>query len=102
VAASPGRTTKSPPTAGVRRRSGEGYEPVYKPWSSTTAAPPPPLDRPVWVSLDRLYGPPDSPDPIADPVPGGLLVATGIVPGLLKRWAGRSTAGGSVVDPVWG
>jgi hypothetical protein len=61
-------------------------KPMYKPWSSTTAVPPPPLDRPVWVHLDRLYGPPDSPDPIADPVPGGLLVATGRVPGLLKRW----------------
>jgi hypothetical protein len=52
----------------------------------TRGAPPPPLDRPVWVHLDLLYGPPDSPDPIADPVPGGLLVATGRVPGLLKRW----------------
>jgi hypothetical protein len=60
---------------------------VYKPWSSSTSAPPPPLDRPVWVHLDRLYGPPESPgDAIADPVPGGLLVATGRVPGLLKRW----------------
>jgi hypothetical protein len=38
------------------------------------------------VLLDRLYGPPYSPDPIADPVPGGLLVATGRLPGLLKRW----------------
>jgi hypothetical protein len=59
---------------------------MYKPWSSTTAVPPPPLDRPVWVHLDQLYGPPDSPGPIADPPPGGLLVATGRVPGLLKRW----------------
>jgi hypothetical protein len=84
MAASPGRATEIPPTAGVRRRKGK--ERVYKPWSSTTAVPPPPLDRPVWVHLDRLYGPPDSPDPIAEPVPGGLLVATGRVPGLLKRW----------------
>jgi hypothetical protein len=59
---------------------------AYKPWSASHAAPPPPLDRPVWVHLDLLYGPPESPDPIADPVPGGLLVATGRVPGLLKRW----------------
>ena len=59
---------------------------MYKPWSSSVSTPPPPLDRPVWVHLDRLYGPPDSPGPIADPVPGGLLVATGRVPGLLKRW----------------
>ena len=40
----------------------------------------------MWVHLDRLYGPPDSPAPLADPPPGGLLVATGRVPGLLKRW----------------
>jgi hypothetical protein len=59
---------------------------MYERWSSTTAVLPPPLDRPVWVHLDVLYGPPESPDPIADPAPGGLLVATGRVPGLLKRW----------------
>ena len=46
---------------------------MYKPWSSTVSAPLPPLDRPVWVHLDRLYGPPDSPGPVADPVPGGYL-----------------------------
>ena len=76
MAASPGR----------RVVSVEG-EAVYKPWSSTVSAPPPPLDRPVWVHLDRLYGPPDSPGAVADPAPGGYLVATGRVPGLLKRWA---------------
>jgi hypothetical protein len=61
---------------------------MYKPWSSTTAVPPPPLDRPVWVDPDRLYGEPD--EGIAgvdDPPPGGYLKATGRVPGLLKRWA---------------
>jgi hypothetical protein len=83
MAASPGRAGDPAVSAGFI--AGRGKEPVYKPWSSTTAVPPP-LDRPVWVHLDRLYGPPDSPDPIADPVPGGLLVATGRVPGLLKRW----------------
>jgi hypothetical protein len=60
---------------------------------STTAAPEPPLDRPVWVDLEAFWGPPD--DGIAgpdDPVPGGLPVATDRVPGLLKRWV-RSTDG---------
>jgi hypothetical protein len=61
---------------------------MYKPWSSTTAAPPPPLDRPVWVDLDRLYGEPDDGTAgVDDPPPGGYLKATGRVPGLLKRWA---------------
>jgi hypothetical protein len=46
----------------------------------------------VWIDLEAWWGPPDSPDPIADPVPGGLMVATGRVPGLLKRWT-RSTDG---------
>jgi hypothetical protein len=65
----------------------------YKPWSSTTAAPPPPLDRPVWVDLDAYWGPPGDGLPgDPDPVPGGVMVATGRVPGLLKRWA-RSTDG---------
>src|SRR5688572_5430676 len=36
--------------------------------------------------VDLDLRPPYSPDPIADPVPGGLLVATGRLPGLLKRW----------------
>jgi hypothetical protein len=62
-------------------------EVVYEPWSSSVSAPPPPLDRPVWVHLDRFYGRPDSPGAIDDPVPGGLLVADARVPGLLKRWA---------------
>jgi hypothetical protein len=60
---------------------------LYQRWSSTTKTPPPPLDRPVWVDLDTFYGEPD--EPIAgfdDPPPGGLLKATGRVPGLLKRW----------------
>jgi hypothetical protein len=35
----------------------------------------------VWVDLGAFWGP-----------PGGLLVATGRVPGLLKRWA-RATDG---------
>ncbi|MHA6629155.1 hypothetical protein ACU61A_27285 [Pseudonocardia sichuanensis] len=66
---------------------------MYQPWSSTTAVPPPPLDKPVWVDLNRLYGEPD--EGVAgfdDPPPGGYLNATGRVPGLLKRWA-RSTDG---------
>jgi hypothetical protein len=46
----------------------------------------------VWVHLDVLYGLPESADPIADPAPGGLLVATGRVPGLLKRWTRVSAA----------
>jgi hypothetical protein len=60
---------------------------MYQPWSSTTSTPPRPLDRPVWVDLDQLYGPPD--DAVAgadDPPPGGLPKATGRVPGLLKWW----------------
>ncbi|MGH8966476.1 MAG: hypothetical protein ACRDXB_14285 [Actinomycetes bacterium] len=65
---------------------GEKGKTMYKPWSSTYRVPPPQLDREVWVHLDRFYGPADSPGPIADPVPGGYLVATGRVPGLLKRW----------------
>lgn len=66
---------------------------MYQPWSSTTAAPVPPLDRPVWVDLDAFWGPAGDGIPgVAEPVPGGLLVATGRVPGLLKRWA-RSTDG---------
>lgn len=65
----------------------------YKPWSSTTAAPPPALDQPVWVDLDALWGPPGDGIPgVGDPVPGGLMVATGRVPGVLKRWA-RATDG---------
>jgi hypothetical protein len=68
----------------------------HKPWSSTTAAPEPPLDRPVWVDLEAFWGPPD--DDIAgadDPVPGGLPVATGRVPGLLNGGSGAQTAVGS-------
>ena len=60
---------------------------MYTPWSSTTQAPPPALDRPVWVDLDPFYGEPD--DGVAgadDPPPGGYLKATGRVPGVLKRW----------------
>jgi hypothetical protein len=85
--ASPGRTTE-PVDRGhsSQQREGGPESVAYKQWSASHAAPPPPLDRPVWVHLDLLYGPPESPDPIADPVPGGLLVATGRVPGLLKRW----------------
>lgn len=51
------------------------------------------LDRPVWVDLEAFWGPRDGGTAGAhDPVPGGLVVATGRVPGLLKRWA-RSTDG---------
>lgn len=58
-----------------------------------TAVPEPALDRPVWVDLEAFWGPPDDGTAGADdPVPGGLVVATGRVPGLLKRWA-RSTGG---------
>jgi hypothetical protein len=57
------------------------------------AAPAPLLDRPVWVDLEAFWGPPDVGIADAgDPVPGGLPVATGRVPGLLKRWV-RSTDG---------
>jgi hypothetical protein len=66
---------------------------VYKPWSSTTEAPTPPLDRPVWVHLDRLYGPPDeSAAGVVDPAPDGWLQVDTQVPGLMKRWK-RSTDG---------
>jgi len=60
---------------------------VYQPWTSTTAAPPRPLDRPVWVDLSILYGASDEVGAGDDRPPGGLLVATGRVPGLLKWWA---------------
>jgi hypothetical protein len=57
------------------------------PWSSTTQAPPPPLDRPVWVDLDRFYGDPDpTTTGFEGTPPGGYLKATGRVPGTLKRW----------------
>jgi hypothetical protein len=47
----------------------------------------------VWVNLDILYGEPDeSVAGFDEPMPGGLLKATGRVPGLLKRWA-RATDG---------
>jgi hypothetical protein len=60
---------------------------MYKSWSSTTAAPPPPLDKPVWVDLDQFYGEPDEGTAtFDDPPPGGCLKETGRVPGLLKRW----------------
>jgi hypothetical protein len=65
----------------------------YKPWSSTIATPPPPLDKPVWIDLEAWWGPPGDGIPgVDDPVPSGLIVATGRVPGLLKRWA-RATDG---------
>jgi hypothetical protein len=65
----------------------------YKPWSSTTATPPPPLDKPVWVDLEAFWGPAgDGISGVDDPVPGGLILATGRVPGVLKRWT-RSTDG---------
>src|SRR5437879_80158 len=70
-------------------RRGEGRaRRMYKPWSSTTAVPPPPLDRPVWVDLDLFYGEPDGSVAAVsdDPPPGGYLKATGRVPGVLKRW----------------
>ncbi|MBW0090365.1 hypothetical protein I4I73_16390 [Pseudonocardia sp. KRD-184] len=60
---------------------------MYKPWLSTTSAPLRPLDRPVWVDLDKLYGEPDdSTAGVDDPDPGGYLKATGRVPGTLKWW----------------
>jgi hypothetical protein len=53
------------------------------------------LDRPVWVDLDVLYGPPPAE---AVPWPGGDLrqglVLTGRVPGILKLW-------GRAVDGRW-
>ena len=60
---------------------------MYQPWTSTTATPPRPLDRPVWVDLSILYGSTDGAAASDDRPPGGLLVATGRVPGLLKWWA---------------
>jgi hypothetical protein len=90
VAASPGRSiTRSCRTCGGCRDRVKGVRRVYKPWSAgPVRAPDRPLDRPVWVDLDQLYGTPD--ESIAgfddDPLPGGLLQATGRVPGLLKRW----------------
>jgi hypothetical protein len=60
---------------------------MYKPWSSTTQAPPRPLDRPVWVNLIRHYGEPDeSVAGFDEPVPGGVLQVGCRVPGLLKWW----------------
>lgn len=60
---------------------------TYKPWSAGPTPPPPQsLDRPVWVDLDRLYGEPGKSLEIDGQLPAGLLVATGRVPGLLKRW----------------
>jgi hypothetical protein len=66
---------------------------MYQPWTATNFRTVPELDRPVWVDLDTFW-PPDEPitGPIADPVPGGLVKATGRVPGVLKRWA-RATDG---------
>jgi hypothetical protein len=47
----------------------------------------------VWVDLEAFWGPPgDGILGLDGPVPGGLMVATGRVPGLLKRWA-RATDG---------
>lgn len=60
---------------------------MYQSWASTTGRPPQPLDRPVWVDLSAFYGPTDgSVAGVEDPPPGGWLVATGRVPGLLKWW----------------
>jgi hypothetical protein len=48
----------------------EGEAVPYKPWSSTSAAPDPALDRPVWVDLEALSGPHDDGTAGADdPVP---------------------------------
>jgi hypothetical protein len=44
---------------------------MYQPWSSTTQAPPPTLDRLAWVYLDRLYGEPDNGIAGADHQPPG-------------------------------
>lgn len=67
---------------------------TYERWSAGPTPPPErPLDRPVWIDLDQLYGKPDEAADVGeDPLPDGLLVATGRVPGLLTRWT-RSVDG---------
>jgi hypothetical protein len=61
---------------------------MYESWTSATGKPPRPLDKPVWVDLDRLYPTPDETDaPTGEPPSGRLLVATGRVPGVLRYWA---------------
>jgi hypothetical protein len=62
--------------------------PYAKPWT-TNARQPPPLDRRVWVDLDRLYGTspkqePGGTDP--QPAPHHVIHPTGRVPGVLKWW----------------
>ncbi|WP_219418668.1 hypothetical protein [Pseudonocardia nigra] len=60
---------------------------MYRPWSSTSDAPPPPLDRPVWVDLSAFYGEPDDPAAYPDDrPPGGLLKPSGRIPGVLRWW----------------
>ena len=81
---------------------------MYQPWSSTTAKPPAPIHRPVWVDPEAFYGPSGPGIPGADGlVPGGLIVATGRAPGLLGRRT-RSTdsrwfdSGDSVITDKYG
>jgi hypothetical protein len=63
------------------------------------AGAPPPLDRPVWVNLDRFYGEPDpSIGGVDDPPPGGYLKASGRVPGVLKWWTAPWTDAGSAAS----
>jgi hypothetical protein len=58
---------------------------VYRSWTAGNGPPPPkPLDRPVWVDLEALYGPDGG--SIEDPAPGWLLNPTGKVPGTLRWW----------------
>jgi hypothetical protein len=88
VAASPGRTTRSRRAVVAIGRGEKERDGVYQQWSAGPApAPERPLDRPVWVDLDQLYGTPDeNVAGVDDPPPGGWLKASGRVPGVLKRW----------------
>jgi hypothetical protein len=66
--------------------------PYAKPWTTNARQPPAPLDRRVWVDLDRLYGTspdpePDSAEPDPEPAPHHVIHPTGRVPGVLKWWA---------------
>jgi hypothetical protein len=61
--------------------------PYAKPWTTNAGQPPTPLDRRVWVDLDRLYGTsPSTPPDGAEPALHHVIHLTGRVPGVLKWW----------------